>query len=104
MASYNIEEADALKYLEEVMKTKPEDYSNYLRQRRNELKIEKTIKARERASKEQEVRELETERVRVSDECDQVQEELIVLQKKIHWMETMDQKNQKNEQELNKQL
>ena len=67
MASYNIEEADALKYLDEIIKAKPQDYSNYLRQRRNELKLQKTIKAKERVSKEQEVKELEIQRVGVSE-------------------------------------
>lgn len=95
---------DALKYLRGVKKDNPDDYNNIIRQKINELEMEKEIKERDKRDKLAQLKKLKTEDGVYLQKAEEAQTEIIKLQKELHWMEAQASKERKNEFELDRAL
>lgn len=103
MEKSNIKE-EALRYLRKVKKDNPDDYNNIIRQRINELEMQKEMKERDKRDKLKQMKKLKNEDGIYLQKAEEAQAKIIKLQKELHWMEAQASKERKNEHEMDKSL
>lgn len=94
----------AADYLKEAKIENPDDYNNIIRQKINELEMEKDIKERDKRDKQKQLEELKQKDGTYLQRAKKAQTEIIKLQKDLHWMEAQETKERKNEFELDRLL
>jgi len=92
-------EREALRFIEDLkIKGKCDPHNIKSMKSATDQRLRKMGK--ERASIENEIKSLEEKQEKLSEECEDIQANLINLQNNIHWVETQSSKEKKNEIEL----